>query len=170
MYNTHQFNAEWFQKDINRAKRAPMNIVGTLMKSLFGTLAQEDAEEYLQRFRMMEQIGTERQVHINQQTTLLKSAIQVMQNMNEEQIKLNEKMTNQFRVVNNSIQLLHNKHDNLWINVELQFQIENLLMFISLAITSFHNKQKQFLEAIAFGSKASAVTPVILPPKTFMDE
>lgn len=171
LHNIQDFNMEWFHNvNQTRQKRAPFNIVGTILRSVFGTLAQEDADEYLRRFHEMEQTGNEREILMNEHTTLLKSTVQVISAMNNENIELYEKTQQQFILVNETIAVLSKDYENLWLNLELQFQLENLLMFISLSITSFHNKQKQFLEAIAFGSKISSATPIIIPPATFMEE
>lgn len=60
MGNLKNFNAEWFVKPENsRHKRAPLNVVGTALRSVFGTLAQEDAEDYLHRFEVMTQHGVD---------------------------------------------------------------------------------------------------------------
>lgn len=171
LINTREFNTEWFYSSKQpRNKRAPLNIVGSTMKSIFGTLAQEDAEDCLQRFKSMEKDGIERQVTIEQQTTLLKSTTQIISEMNEENIALQMKTQKQFSIVEKTIANLHYDYENLWLNMELQSQLGNLLMFISLAMTSFHSRQKQFLEAITFGSKASSATPIIIPPATFTVE
>lgn len=142
-----------------------MNIVGTILRSMFGTLAQEDAEAYLKRFKEMEQLGEERRIDSDQQTTL-----QILSNMNEANIELQNQIAEQFVIVNTTITTLGNDFENIWINLEFQFQMENLYTFISLSLTAFHNKQKQFLEAIAFGSKASTTNPIILPPAILIDE
>lgn len=107
---------------------------------------------------------------VDQQTTLLRSTIQTLNKISDENIHLHEQTELQFQVVAENINSLHQDYENLWINLELQFQLDNLLMFISLTLTAFHDKQKQFLEALSLGPKGPSHTPIILPPALFMHE
>lgn len=171
LQNIKEFNIDWFYAAPNkRTKRAPLNIVGSVLRSMFGTLAQEDATMYLQQFQNMAAAGHDRQVQIDQQTTLLKSTMQIISHMNEHNVLLHNKTSQQFETVDSSIQKLKNDMDNYWLNLEVQMQMENLLTFVVTSLTTYHNRQKQFLEAITFGSSSVAATPIILPPATFMDE
>lgn len=165
------FNMEWFY-DIpqNRTKRAPLSIVGQVMKAIFGTLTLEDATEYLKKFDTMTKEGQHQRLMIDQQTTLIKSTIQLLNNMNEENKKLQNKTMQQLQLVNETLTLLHNEYENTWINMELQFQLQNLLLFVSMQLTSFQQKQKRILEAISFGSDTATVTPIILPPAILHNE
>ncbi|KAG4070246.1 hypothetical protein HA402_009376 [Bradysia odoriphaga] len=54
--------------------------------------------------------------------------------------------------------------------MELQFQLANLITFISLSITTFHEKQRKFLEALVVGSQSHSQTPMILPPGVLIQE
>lgn len=73
LLSIEDFNVDWFQTDSSdRPKRASLNIIGSIVRSLIGTLAQEDAEIYLARFQKLEKQGIHRDVLIDQQITLLK--------------------------------------------------------------------------------------------------
>ncbi len=63
-------------------KKSLLNIVGPTLRSLFGTHSQEDSAIYLQKFQSMEEAGYERQVQIDEQTTLVKSIMQIITHMN----------------------------------------------------------------------------------------
>ncbi len=171
LQNAKDFNIDWFYATPNkRTKRAPLNIVGTTLRNLFGTLAQEDAASYLQQFQSMEAAGYERQVQIDEQTTLLKSTMQILTHMNEHNIMLHNKTKQQFENVNATLEKLKTDIDNWWLNLEVGTQIDNLLTFVLTSLTTFHNRQKQFLEAITFGSSSVAATPILLPPALFIEE
>lgn len=169
--HVRDFNFHWFYDDkTSRPKRAPFNVIGSVLRSLFGTLSQEDAEDHLQRFNFMESKLMERQVVVDEQTTLLRSTIEILKTMNEDNIEINKKVNNQFREVNVTIAELPNDFENLWLNMEFQSQVDNLLTFVSLSISRYFNRQKQFLEAITFGSSAISATPIILPPSLLLEE
>lgn len=169
MKQINDFNAHWFYTT-TRAKRAHFNIVGSLLRSLFGTLAQEDAEDYLQRFNEMETQLLDRQVIAKEHTTLLQSTAEILKSFHSDNMDLHNKTELQFLSLHNLIFNLTNDFENLWFNLEFQSQIDDLVIFISLSLESYHNKQRQFLEAITFGSTSVAATPIILPPALFIDE
>ncbi|KAG4077988.1 hypothetical protein HA402_008466 [Bradysia odoriphaga] len=169
MSQVQDFNSQWFFKS-DRSKRAPFNIVGSLLRSFFGTLAQEDAEDYLQQFNHMKTQLMDRQVILNEHTTLLQSTTDILKSINDENIAIHTKTEQQFSELRTTMGELVNDFDNFWMNMELKSQIDDLMTFISLSLELYHTKQKQFLEAITFGSSIVAATPIILPPSSFLDE
>ncbi len=64
--------------------------------------------------------------------------------MNEHNIMLHNKTKQQLERVNATLNKLKMDFDNYWLNLEVGKQIDNLLTFV----LTFHNRQKQFLEAI----------------------
>lgn len=54
--------------------------------------------------------------------------------------------------------------------MELQFQIQNLIAFIGLTITSFQEKQRKFLEALSIGTHNQRHAPMILTQQILMHE
>ncbi len=171
MRNIEEFNAEWFYDRENvRDRRAPLSIVGSVMKAVFGTLSQEDAEDYLQRFQHMELLNAQRQVETETQTTMLRSTAQILSEMHDQNMEWRNDTIHQFTMMNKTLEMLQKHFDDIWINMELQFQLDNLLLTISLAITTFFHNQRRLLEAMSVGNKQSTTTPIILPPATLMDE
>lgn len=149
MSDIEDFNVNWFySNDKQRFKRGAFNIVGSIFNSLFGTLSQEDAEQYLDRFKAMDIDNADTKLIINQQTTLIKSTAQILHKMDEEYSALHDQTQEPFTMVSQTMESLRRDYENLWINMEVQFQIENLLIFISLTLTSYNTKQQQFLEAL----------------------
>lgn len=169
MDEIQDFNMDWFHgNNNNRPKRGAFNIVGTLLNSFFGTLSQEDARDYLNRFSQMEQDNEQTKLISEQQTTLIKSTAQILDKMNDDNIQLQQQIQQQFQTVETEMYKLRTDFEDLWMNLEVQSQIDDLLLFTVL--TSFHNKQKQFLEAVAVGSNHQSQTHLILPPALLMRE
>lgn len=165
------FNVDWFHGNTNnRPKRGAFNIVGTVLNSLFGTLAQEDAEKYLERFTQMEQNQVDTQSILDQQTTLIQSTTQILHKISEDNSEFYTETQNKFQVIDNILHKLASDYENLWLNLEMRFQMENLLTFISLTLTSFHETQRQFLEALALGSNRHTQAPIVLPPALLLRE
>lgn len=55
MSTIEDFNVDWFfGNEKPRFKSGAFNVVGSILNALFGTLSQEDAEQYLGRFKDME--------------------------------------------------------------------------------------------------------------------
>lgn len=171
MEDIEEFNSEWFyNNDKSRSKRTIFETIGVTLRNLFGTLAQEVAEGYLRKFINMIQTGLQRQVPPNSQTTFIKSTGgQISQNSKEEE-KLREKTLDQFDTVSKLISTLHKDYENIWINMELQFQVENLLMQVSLSINNFKEKQRKMSEALSVMSKSSTGVQMVLTPKVLATE
>ncbi|KAG4074170.1 hypothetical protein HA402_000614 [Bradysia odoriphaga] len=171
MTQINDFNTHWFYTK-NREKRAPFNIIGSLLRSLFGTLSQEDAEDYLRRFNNMESSLIDRLVVAEEHTTFLQSTVDILQAINAENMEIHQKTDKQFKALKLTVeQLINNfEFESYWLNLELKSQIDDLMTFVSLSLNLYHTKQRQFLEAITFGSTTVAATPIILPPSSFLDE
>lgn len=171
MSTIEDFNVDWFfGNEKPRFKRGAFNVVGSILNALFGTLSQEDAEQYLGRFKDMERDNEDTKIIIAQQMTLIKSTAQILNKMDEENSALHRQTQEQFDTVNQTLNKLRYDYENLWINMEAQFQMDNLLMFISLKLTSFHHKQQEFLKALSLGSKQDSQTPILLPPAMLIRE
>lgn len=81
-----------------------------------------------------------------------------------------DKIEKQFVIVRQQMKNLWTDFDSEWMNMELQLQVNNLLTFISLALTAFQSKQKRFFEALSLGSHGNSHTPIFLPPQLFLTE
>lgn len=157
MTDITDFNANWFYK--RRSKRAPLNIVGSLLRSFFGTLAQEDAIEYLQRFNEMDKQMLDCQVIVDEHTTFLQTTTNVLQSIHEDNLE---------RHNNVSISNITRIFNTFW--MDMAFRSKDLLTFASLSLDLYYKKQKPFSDAITFGSPSVSITPIILPPALFLDE
>lgn len=170
MDNIEDFNIHQFYSHSSRTKRAPFNFVGNILSSLFGTLSQEDAENYITQFNDLERQAAESVMVQDDLTTLITATAQAMKQVHEDNLDFRRKTEKQIEVLNVTMFRLSNNFDNLWLNLEVQFQLTNLLTFISLSITAFHEKQKRFLEALSIGVHGGSHTPMILPPAVFLQE
>lgn len=165
------FHVDWFLGKLNnRPKRGAFNIVGTILNSFFGTLAQEDAKEYLARFNEMKENDEHTKVILDEQTTLIKSTAQILDKMNNDNILMQQQLQNQFNSIEVEMNKLRYNFEKLWMNLEVQSQMDDLLLFTVLTLNSFHDKQKQFLEALALGNNPRSQTPIILPPALLIRE
>lgn len=169
--NMQEFHTEWFfSHNDARPKRAPLNIVGSVLRSLFGTLSQEDAERYMSQFTKMEQENNDRKVEIDQQTTLLRSTVQVISNMHNQNTEWQQETTAQIDKVYKLLGNLTNSFDDVWHNLQLQFLLENLFITLSMAITAFSNNQRRILDAMSIGAHNSETSPILLPPAILYNE
>ncbi len=165
-----EYDITWFHGTTHRRKRAPFNFIGTIFNSLFGTLSQKDAAEYLQQFKNLEESASETNFILDRHTTLIAATAQAVQELNGDSSIFQQKTTEQFDMLNNLTESLRLNYEDLWMNMELQFQLDNLITFISLSITSFQDKQRRFLEALSTNSQGNSYTPMILPPGTLLHE
>lgn len=53
----------------SRHKRGLMNVIGTISKALFGTLTEEDAQQFLEKFNDLDERGLQRDMIMRKQTT-----------------------------------------------------------------------------------------------------
>lgn len=111
-----------------------------------------------------------RRVLTDENTTLLKSTMKILENMNDQNPALFQDIQQQFLVINQTIQALREDFESVWLNLELQIQMENQFTFFSSSLNWFHNQQRQFLEAITLGVESVSATPIVLPPAQFLDE
>lgn len=170
MDDIDEFSVYRFHGSASRVKRAPFNFVGTLFNALFGTLSQEDAEKYLRQFQVLERNAMESRLINDKQTTLLSATAQALKQLHADSQYYQIRSDEQFSLLSNLTDELHANYDNMWINMEIQFQLNNLVTYISLALSSFHEKQKRFIDALSVGSQGHSYTPIIIPPEILIKE
>lgn len=82
-----EFNIHWFHGTTTRNRRAPFNFV-TILNKLFGTLSQEQAEEYLEQFRTLEQKAIRTEVVLEQQTTFITTLAESVDQIHQDNLNL----------------------------------------------------------------------------------
>lgn len=154
----NEYDTKWFIKKtnntLNRKKRGLINIIGSLQKSLFGTLAEEDAQLYLKEFRNLRRHDRKQNDIIKRQTTLINSAINTMN------ITL--------RRANNIIGTFAKPEKDLS-NLSTRTHTNAIFNYILLLIVQFQSKQKLLIDAIGL-SQGSANHPGLIPPAVFYNE
>lgn len=69
-----QYNIDWFHHSTPRRKRRGLlNVIGEISRDLFRTLAQSDAEDFVEKFEELSRSGLARDNLIQKQTTLIQS-------------------------------------------------------------------------------------------------
>lgn len=119
-----------------------------MLRSLFGTLSQEDAANYMSQFERMEQANDDRKVEIDQQVTLLRPTVRVISDMHNQNTEWQQETTVQIDKVYKLLNNLTNSFDDVWHNLQSQFLLENLFIILSMAITAFCNNQRKVLDTV----------------------
>lgn len=156
MKEIDEYHVNWFipESYTNRPKRGLANIVGSGQKILFGVLNEDDAQTYLSEFKQIHAHDDIQDKLIKEQTTLLQSAINMM----------NNSFSGQKEVVRNILKRI--------IEDDYNYKRPTMTQAISeviLLIIQFQNKQKLLIEAISIGQDQPN-NPILIPPRMFYNE
>lgn len=154
----NEYNMDWFMENKNhsRSRRGLINIVGSLMKSIFGTLDSEDAEIYLAKFIELENHNLLQMQFAEEQTTLIQSALN---NMNQSIVLQTARIEKYFQIATEYM----NDH------IRVRSCLTDTIQYIFMSLFAFQTKQKLVIEAISL-SQNNPNSPQLLPPKIFYDE
>jgi hypothetical protein len=154
----NEYHSKWFvtkKHRLNRTKRG-------LFKSMLGFLDDEEAKQYLDNFKVIEEQNQNQNMIITKQTTLINSAINTMNN----NIVKNNKTT--MELIKQINHFIDQQTVTLWI-YNVKFQLSELMDHISLIIIQFLHKQKLYLSAISAGQN-NPNNPDLIPPQMFYQE
>lgn len=163
------YNIDWFHEPHSRKRRGLINIVGEISKELFGTLSQTDATIYLERFKHLYSMGAGRDTIIKKHTTLIQSIFNLVHETTNQSSSRDKHLQTQITALNTTINAMIKHTDNSVLAVMLKFKFQDLISFITLLLMSFQNKQRNFLQALAIGTR-NANSPIIIPPQVLMEE
>lgn len=159
----NESHINWFipkQNTVQRNKRGLLNIIGSIQKSLFGVLSEDDAQTYLQEFERQQEHDKLQDAIITKQTTLFQSAVNMMN------LTLKSQTLTIKNLINKLAKDLHD-HDNTRMNnARIMNEIFNDL---SIQLIQFQNRQKILVEAISIGQN-NPNNPNLIPPKLFYNE
>lgn len=159
-------NAIWFQHNGHRTKRGLINAIGEVSKTLFGTLSEEDAEQYLQNFERLEQQGKIRDQILSKHTTLLESSLSLIENTRNESLT---KITNLEQMLRSTLTQWETAIARNVLNPVAKFRLIDATTILLMLINSYKAKQEQFLQALAFGGKNDNVA-LLIPPSILAAE
>lgn len=176
MGDLEENNAKWWvQVDAKeRSKRGLINIVGLISKQLFGTLSQDDAEQYLARFEKIKSENKERDEILHAQTSLIEASIEFANSSLLEQREANRIIDQKFLIISKQLDKQKKETDRYFtVNRvhmgEIRDSIQDIAFEILINLVRFAARQRKFLDAISVGHR-SPNSPVLIAPATFVKE
>lgn len=159
-------NAIWFDHDGHRQKRGLINAIGEVSKTLFGTLTEEDADQYLENFKNLERQGKTRDEILLRHTTLLESSLSLIEDSRNETFN---KIANIEEMITGTVASWHHLMEKNIINPVSKFQLMDATTLLLMLVNKYKDKQQQFLRALAFGGKNDNVA-LLIPPRILAEE
>lgn len=170
MHEITQNNVNWWENSqTSRSKRGLINIIGSISKTLFGTLDEDDAKDYLARFNNLTEQGKFRDQILEKHTSLLQSTINYLKDdakKRDEQIYELKQHTHNIKKEMSEINLRQNKFEVL---SRIKNELQDIATYLSLLIMNYQAKQRQYLSAMSVGQK-SPNSPTLIPPQLFLNE
>lgn len=149
----------------HRQKRALLNIVGSLFKSIFGTLDEEDAEFYNDAINKVNQNENHLVDLIKQQVQVVKSTITNFNNtivsLNNNKITFNENLSK----LSKYIEGINKKYFDL----ELKQTIGNHFSLINLMLNELETEYETIINSILF-AKSNILHPFVMTPLQLIEE
>lgn len=149
----------------HRQKRALLNIVGSLFKSVFGTLDEADAEFYNDAINKVNQNENHLVDLIKQQVQVVKSTITNFNNtivsLNNNKITFNENLSK----LSKYIEGINKKYFDL----ELKQTIGNHFSLINLMLSELETEYETIINSILF-AKSNILHPFVMTPLQLIEE
>lgn len=149
----------------HRQKRALFNAIGSIFKTLFGTLDSNDAERFNEAINKAE--GNEKELF-----QLLKQQIQVVKttisNFNNTITNLDQNKN----IFNQNFELITNytsKTQKQYFNLDFKQRIEEHFSLLTLFISELQNEYSNLVNAILF-AKSNNLHPLIITPEQLMQQ
>lgn len=162
------FQTEQSLKDLmghTRKKRALINIMGSVFKTLFGTLDENDGNNINEILNEVERNEKHITNLLSQQIQVVKSTItnfnNTITNLDKNRIIFNDN----FQKLSNFSKNLNNKIYNL----EMKQRLDEHFASLSLFVSELENEISTLINAILF-AKSNSIHPIIITPHQFIDE
>lgn len=162
-----EYNIKWFMG--NRKKRALLNIVGSVSKTLFGTLDEQDAAGYLAEFENLKKQNKLRDRITEKHTSLIQSLTNLVISTEDSRKNQTDKLLNQINSIKNSMENLLKTYAPAMLTMKLKTQVQDMTSYVILLVVNFKSRQRQILETITVGQK-SPNSPALIPPQMFLSE
>lgn len=162
------FQTEQSLRDLmghTRTKRGLLNIIGTVFKTMFGTLDENDGKLYNDALNEVEK--NEKQITnlLSQQIQVVKSTITNFNNTITNLDKNREVFNENFQKLTNFSKDLNNKIFSLEMKQHLDEHFGSLSMFVS----ELENEISTLINAVLF-AKSNSIHPIVISPHQLIDE
>lgn len=187
-----QYNHQWFSlpgfapkkiQNKHRSKRAAISTIGTLSKSLFGTLDAKDGMILGEMLANLKQNGINQQKLSKMRTSILSTAIEEFTNITKEFDQQQQIIDKKLKSIK-----LHLRDFNLNLNSNslkksplhsfyqislvtyMSYEYRGLIDYLILTFQNFFKTQKLFLKSLTISQTRSSSSPYLISPKTLMNE
>ncbi|KAG4070722.1 hypothetical protein HA402_005581 [Bradysia odoriphaga] len=160
----HNANINWF-KEKNRKRRGLVNVIGEVSKLLFGTLSENDAVQYLQKFEELTRQNKIRDEIVSKQTTLIKSTLSLLEEVN---ITMNS-ITHISNGLNERIKQIENMLSKYKQHNTYKAELTDATILLFALIHRYGHNQQKILTALSYGGRNNNIA-IIIPPKTLLAE
>ncbi|XP_031623755.1 uncharacterized protein LOC116341043 [Contarinia nasturtii] len=168
MEEIKNYEIKWFfdlkadtrdQNLFDRSKRKKRNLLGTISRRLFFSLPEEDVAFYRNQINVLKTENLQHVLFANNQTSLFKDTIKVLNKTMNSQIVQHLALQRQF----DDLEYLLN---NATVLSTLTGKLNQLMQYTTFVLTSFSDKQRRFFDLITSKSK----NVQWIAPKMLMDE
>lgn len=166
-FTNRDINAETrYENDFRGFRRKKRGFMGTITKSLFGTLSEDEGKFYLEQINTLKTKNIE-QLDLNKKhTTIFQETLKVlnntMQSENIQSIALQTYFDDLSFVLKNAT----NEAVSVQVSSVLFNKLSEIIHYTSLLIIGCREKQRYFFEAITTKSKSFQ----LIPPRIFFNE
>lgn len=151
----------------HRNKRGLFNAIGTISKTLFGTLDADDAKFYSDHISQLETNQNHLLDLLKQQTSIIKSTVHATSLMHQQNYlkHFNEKFTNISHALEEiQSDIIHLENDEL-----INSKLEELVSIFEIITVSYQFRQTELLTIVTEAQKG-IISPLVLSPSLFINE
>lgn len=173
----HDFSTKWFmnrelsaepryENDFRGFRRKKRGFLGTITKSLFGTLSEDEGAFYMEQINSLKSRNLQLLELSKKQTTLFQESVRVLNGTMQFQSIQNVALQKHFDDLSFVLKNTTIEANSAQVSSVLFSKISELMQYTSLMIIGFREKQRYFFEAITTKSKSFQ----LIPPRMFMNE
>lgn len=166
-FMNHEFSAEHrYENDFRRFRRKKRGFLGTITKSLFGTLSEDEGAFYMEQINALKSRNLQLLELSKKQTTLFQESVRVLNSTMQFQSIQNVALQKHFDDLSFVLTNTTIEATSAHVSSVLFSKLSELMQYTSLMIIGFREKQRYFFEAITTKSKSFQ----LIPPRMFMNE
>lgn len=163
-YRTEQRYENEFRGFRRRRKRR--GLLGTITKSMFGTLTEDEGNFFLEQINALKSRNLQQLELSKKQTTIFQETLKVLNNTMQSQSIQSEALQKYFSDLTVPLRNITAEVNTAQVSNILSSKLNELVQYTSLLMISLREKQRFFFEAITTKSKSFQ----LIPPRIFLGE
>lgn len=166
-FTDRDYNAESrYENEFRGFRRKKRGFLGTVTKSLFGTLTEDEGQFYMEQINALKSRNLQ-QLDVNQkQTTIFRETVNVLNNTMHSQSAQNFALQKYFDDLSAVLRTVTAEEASAQVSSVLFSKLSEIIQYTSLLIMRCREKQHYFFEAVTTKSKSLQ----LIPPRIFIRE